>query len=76
MSDEEWEDLIGRRTLRRFLTENRESASGFVQDVLDVREILSSVLSGVRDTPLPAQNWGLIGGLPTHNPTHKLSGLI
>jgi hypothetical protein len=46
MSDEEWDDVVERRSgsrtrLRRFLTENRESASGFIQDVLDVREILS-----------------------------------
>jgi hypothetical protein len=46
LSDEEWEDVVERRSgsrtrLRRFLTENRESASGFIQDLLDVREILS-----------------------------------
>lgn len=46
MSDEEWVDIVHRRSgsrtrLRRFLTENRESARGFIQDVLDVREILS-----------------------------------
>ena len=49
MSNEEWEDVVERRSssrtrLRRFLMENRESASGFIQDVLDVREILSGDL--------------------------------
>ena len=47
LSDEEWTDAVEKRTgsrtrLRRFLTENRESASRFIQDVLDAREILSS----------------------------------
>jgi hypothetical protein len=42
----EWDDVVEKRSgsrtrLRRFLTENRQSASGFIQDVLDVREILS-----------------------------------
>jgi len=46
LSDQEWAENIEKRSgsrtrLRRFLTENRESASGFIQDVLDVREILS-----------------------------------
>lgn len=46
LSDQEWaettEKRCGSRTrLRRFLAENRESASGFIQDVLDVRDILS-----------------------------------
>lgn len=46
LSHEEWKDVIEKRSgsrtrLRRFLTENRESAGGFIQDVLDVREILS-----------------------------------
>lgn len=45
LSDEEWDDVVEKRSgsrtrLRRFLTENRKSASGFIQDVLDVREIL------------------------------------
>jgi len=47
LSDEEWTEAVEKRAgsrtrLRRFLTENRESASGFIQDVLDAREILSS----------------------------------
>jgi hypothetical protein len=47
LSDEEWAEVVEKRSgsrtrLRRFLTENRESASGFIQDVLDAREILSS----------------------------------
>lgn len=46
LSVEEWDDVVERRSgsrtrLRRFLTENRQSASEFIQDVLDVREILS-----------------------------------
>ena len=46
LSDEEWSEMVEKRSgsrtrLRRFLTENRESASGFIKDVLDVREILS-----------------------------------
>jgi hypothetical protein len=46
LSVEEWDDVVEKRSgsrtrLRRFLTENRQSASGFIQDVLDVREILS-----------------------------------
>jgi len=46
LSDQEWEDGVEKRSgsrtrLRRFLTENRKSASGFIQDVLDAREILS-----------------------------------
>ena len=45
LSEEEWADVVEKRAgsrsrLRRFLTDNRESASGFVNDVLDVREIL------------------------------------
>lgn len=47
LSVQEWDDVAEKRSgsrtrLRRFLTENRQSASGFIQDVLDVREILSS----------------------------------
>jgi hypothetical protein len=46
LSDGEWNDVVEKRSgsrtrLRRFLMENRESASGFIRDVLDVREILS-----------------------------------
>jgi hypothetical protein len=47
LSDEEWAETIERRSgsrtrLRRFLTENRKSATGFIEDVLDVRQILSN----------------------------------
>jgi hypothetical protein len=47
LSDQEWKDAVDKRSgsrtrLRRFLTDNRESASGFIQDVLDAREILLS----------------------------------
>jgi hypothetical protein len=47
LSDEEWAEAIKKRSrsrtrLRRFLTENQESANVFIQEVLDAREILSS----------------------------------
>lgn len=47
LSNEEWTEAIekrtgGRRRLKRFLIDNRESASGFVQEILDVREILTA----------------------------------
>jgi hypothetical protein len=47
LSKEEWAEAVEKRSgsrtrLRRFLTENRDAASGFIQDVLDAREILSS----------------------------------
>lgn len=46
LSDQGWAEIIEKRSgsrtrLRRFLTENRQSASEFIQDVLDLREILS-----------------------------------
>jgi hypothetical protein len=46
LSVEEWDDIVEKRSgsrtrLRRFLTENKQSACGFIQDVLDLREILS-----------------------------------
>jgi hypothetical protein len=46
LSVEEWDGVVEKRSgsrtrLRRFLTDNRQSASEFIQDVLDVREILS-----------------------------------
>jgi hypothetical protein len=46
LSDQGWAEAVEKRSgsrtrLRRFLTENRQSASAFIQDVLDVREILS-----------------------------------
>jgi hypothetical protein len=47
LSDAEWADIVEKRSgsrtrLRCFLTENRESASDFIQDVLDARDILLS----------------------------------
>ena len=47
LATEEWTEAIhkrsgGRRRLRRFLINNRESASRFVQEILDVREILTT----------------------------------
>ena len=46
LSDEEWKSVIakrsgGRRRLTKFLIDNRETASNFVQEMLDAREILS-----------------------------------
>jgi hypothetical protein len=46
LSDEEWSEMVEKRSgsrtrLRRFLIENRESASALMKDVLDAREILS-----------------------------------
>ena len=46
LSDEEWNEVVekragGRRRLRKFMTDNRESASSFVQEMLDAREILT-----------------------------------
>ena len=46
LSDTEWADAIqkragSRRRLTQFLTDNRESASTFVQEILDARDILS-----------------------------------
>jgi hypothetical protein len=46
LSDEEWKDVIdsrcgGRRRLKKFLIENRDTASNFVQEMLDAREILT-----------------------------------
>lgn len=45
LSDQEWGQTIEKRSgsrtrLRRFLTENREPASRFIQEVLDARDIL------------------------------------
>jgi hypothetical protein len=45
LSDQEWIEVIEKRSgsrtrLRRFLVENREPASRFIQEVLDVRDIL------------------------------------
>ncbi len=47
LSELEWTDAItkrsgSRRRLQRFLTENRESASGLIQELLDAREILTA----------------------------------
>lgn len=46
LSDGEWKEVIekragGRRRLRKFLTDNRETASSFVQEMLGAREILT-----------------------------------
>lgn len=46
LSDEEWKNVIdnrcgGRRRLKKFLIENRDTASNFVQEMLDAREILT-----------------------------------
>jgi hypothetical protein len=46
LSDEEWENVIdnrcgGRQRLKKFLIDNRETASNFVQEMLDAREILT-----------------------------------
>ncbi|MBI3563014.1 MAG: hypothetical protein HY080_14985 [Gammaproteobacteria bacterium] len=45
-SDEEWSEVVekragGRRRLRKFMTDNRESACSFVQEMLDAHEILT-----------------------------------
>lgn len=45
LSSEEWKEVVekragGRRRLRKFLTDNRETAISFVQEMLDAREIL------------------------------------
>ena len=50
LSDQEWTEAVEKRSgsrkrLRHFLIENRESASGFIQELLDAREILSSDLT-------------------------------
>jgi hypothetical protein len=50
LSDEEWAEAVEKRSgsrtrLRRFLAENRESASELIQEMLDAREILSSDLT-------------------------------
>lgn len=47
LSDEEWNEVVnkrsgGRQRLKKFLTDNRESAVIFVQELLDAREILST----------------------------------
>ncbi len=47
LSDEEWKEAIQKRTggrvrLKRFLIDNRTSASSFLQDMLDARSILTS----------------------------------
>lgn len=47
LTEEEWVDAVGkraggRRRLKRFLIDNRESASSFIQEILDAREILTS----------------------------------
>lgn len=46
LPDEEWTEVVekragGLRRLRKFLTDNRETASSFVQEMLDAREILT-----------------------------------
>ena len=50
LPDEEWVEAVEKRSgsrtrLRRFLAENRESASELIQEMLDAREILSSDLT-------------------------------
>ena len=47
LSEEEWADAIdkragSRRRLKRFLVENRESASTFIREILEAREILNN----------------------------------
>ncbi len=47
LSDEEWKEAVekrsgGRQRLKKFLTDNRESASSFVQELLDARKILTT----------------------------------
>ncbi len=47
LPEQEWADAVEKRTLsrlrlKRFLVDNREAASSFIQDMLDVREILSN----------------------------------
>lgn len=47
LSDEEWKEAVekragGRQRLKRFLTGNRDTASSFIQEILDVRDILAS----------------------------------
>src|SRR5262249_31332129 len=49
LSSEDWAEAIEKRSgsrkrLRHFLVENREFASGFIQELLDAREILSGDL--------------------------------
>lgn len=46
LSDEEWNAAVercagGRKRLKKFLTDNRETASSFVQEMLELREILT-----------------------------------
>jgi len=55
LSDEEWKEVVekragGRRRLRKFLTDNRDTACTFVQEMLDAREILT------KDTGLTISN--------------------
>ena len=50
LPDDEWAETVKKRSgsrtrLHRFLTENRESASELIQEMLDAREILSSDLT-------------------------------
>jgi hypothetical protein len=50
LSNEDWAEAIEKRSgsrkrLRHFLIENRESASAFIQEMLDAREILSHDLT-------------------------------
>lgn len=47
LTEEEWVDAVGkraggRRRLKRFLIDNRESAGSFIQEILEAREILTS----------------------------------
>ncbi len=46
LTEEEWVDAVGKRAggrqrLKRFLIDNRESASSFIQEMLDARKILT-----------------------------------
>ena len=46
MSDKEWAESVGKRAggrqrLKKFLIDNREAASAFIQEMLDAREILT-----------------------------------
>ena len=50
LTEEEWADAVGKRAggrqrLKGFLIGNRESASSFIQEILEAREILTSDLS-------------------------------
>lgn len=46
LSDQEWQDAVGRRAggrrrLKRFLIENRQGTTDFIQEVLDARKLLN-----------------------------------